>query len=93
MIATRSLMDPQRTDSRSPGGIGADPPPTGDHVGDGVTSETAAVITVDRVADAVRWPSALYIARQSVITSVGLSVGAMAVAAAGYLPPVAGALF
>ena len=63
-----------------------------------VSSETAdAVITVDRVdrvADAVHaGRRALYIARQSVLTGMGLSIAAMAVAAAGYLPPVAGALF
>ena len=62
-----------------------------------VSSETAdAVITVDRVdrvADAVHaGRRALYIARQSVLTGMGLSMAAMAVAAAGYLPPVAGAL-
>lgn len=63
-----------------------------------VSSETAdAVITVDRidrVADAVHaGRRALFIARQSVLTAMGLSLAAMAVAAAGYLPPVAGALF
>jgi heavy metal translocating P-type ATPase len=63
-----------------------------------VSSETAdAVITVDRVdrvADAVHaGRRALYIARQSVLTGMGLSMTAMAAAAAGYLPPVAGALF
>ena len=63
-----------------------------------VSSETAdAVITVDRVdrvADAVHaGRRALYIARQSVLTGMGLSTAAMAVAAAGYLPPIAGALF
>jgi P-type E1-E2 ATPase len=63
-----------------------------------VSSETAdAVITVDRVdrvADAVHaGRRALYIARQSVLTGMGLSFAAMAVAAAGYLQPVAGALF
>jgi heavy metal translocating P-type ATPase len=63
-----------------------------------VSSETAdAVITVDRVdrvADAVHaGRRALYIARQSVLTGMGLSMAAMAVAAAGYLPPIAGALF
>ena len=62
-----------------------------------VSSETAdAVITVDRidrVADAVHTGRrALQIARQSVIAGMGLSLVAMAVAAAGYLPPVAGAL-
>ena len=62
-----------------------------------VSSETAdAVITVDRVdrvADAVHTGRrSLFIARQSVLTGMGLSVAAMLVAAAGYLPPVAGAL-
>ena len=63
-----------------------------------VSSETAdAVITVDRVdrvADAVHTGRrALFIARQSVLAGMGLSIAAMAVAAAGYLPPVAGAIF
>ena len=63
-----------------------------------VSSETAdAVITVDRidrVADAVHTGRrSLHIARQSVLAGMGLSVAAMAVAAAGYLTPVAGALF
>ena len=63
-----------------------------------VSSETAdAVITVDRVdrvADAVHTGRrALRIARQSVLAGMGLSIAAMGVAAAGYLPPVAGALF
>jgi heavy metal translocating P-type ATPase len=63
-----------------------------------VSSETAdAVITVDRVdriADAVHTGRrALHIARQSVLAGMGLSLIAMAVAAFGYLPPVAGALF
>jgi heavy metal translocating P-type ATPase len=63
-----------------------------------VSSETAdAVITVDRVdrvADAVHTGRrALHIARQSVLAGMGLSLAAMAVAAAGYLPPLAGALF
>jgi heavy metal translocating P-type ATPase len=63
-----------------------------------VTSETAdAVITVDRidrVADAVHTGRrSLHIARQSVLAGMGLSLAAMAVAAAGYLTPVAGALF
>ena len=62
-----------------------------------VSSETAdAVITVDRidrVADAVHTGRrALFIARQSVLTGMGLSLAAMGIAAAGYLPPVAGAL-
>jgi heavy metal translocating P-type ATPase len=63
-----------------------------------VSSATAdAVITVDRVdrvADALHTGRrSLHIARQSVLVGMGLSLGAMAVAAAGYLPPVAGALF
>jgi heavy metal translocating P-type ATPase len=63
-----------------------------------VSSETAdAVITVDRVdrvADAVHTGRrALFIARQSVLAGMGLSIAAMGVAAAGHLPPVAGALF
>ena len=63
-----------------------------------VSSQTAdAVITVDRVdrvADAVHaGRRALFIARQSVLAGMGLSLAAMVVAAAGYLPPVAGALF
>ena len=63
-----------------------------------VSSETAdAVITVDRidrVADAVHTGRrSLHIARQSVLAGMGLSLAAMAVAAAGYLTPVAGALF
>jgi len=63
-----------------------------------VSSETAdAVITVDRVdrvADAVHaGRRAVHIARQSVIAGMGLSLAAMLVAALGYLPPVAGAIF
>lgn len=62
-----------------------------------VSSETAdAVITVDRigrVADAIHiGRRSLFIARQSVLAGMGLSIAAMFVAAAGYLPPVAGAL-
>ncbi len=62
-----------------------------------VSSQTAdAVITVDRidsVADAVHaGRRALFIARQSVLVGMGLSFVAMGFAAAGYLPPVAGAL-
>jgi heavy metal translocating P-type ATPase len=61
------------------------------------SSETAdAVILVDRVdriPDAIRISRrALYIARQSVLVGLGLSLAAMGVAAAGYLPPVEGAL-
>jgi heavy metal translocating P-type ATPase len=63
-----------------------------------VSSETAdAVITVDRVdrvADALHvGRRALHIARESVLGGMGLSFAAMEVAAAGYLAPVAGALF
>ena len=63
-----------------------------------VAADTAdAVITVDRidrVADAVHaGRRSLHIARQSVQVGMGLSVAAMVVAAFGYLPPVAGALF
>lgn len=62
-----------------------------------VASETAdAVITVDRVdrvADAVGiGRRTLSIARQSILAGMGLSFVAMGFAAAGYLPPVAGAL-
>lgn len=62
-----------------------------------VSSETAdAVILVDRVdriAEAVRVSRrALYIARQSVLLGIGASLVAMGFAAAGFLPPVAGAL-
>jgi heavy metal translocating P-type ATPase len=63
-----------------------------------VSSETAdaviAVDRIDRVADAIHaGRRALHIARQSVLAGMGLSLAAMGVAAAGYLPPVAGALF
>jgi P-type E1-E2 ATPase len=63
-----------------------------------VSSETAdAVITVDRVdrvADAIHTGRrSLRIARQSVLVGMGLSIAAMGVAALGYLPPLAGALF
>ncbi len=62
-----------------------------------VSSETAdAVITVDRVdrvADAIHaGRRSLLIARQSVVVGMGLSLTAMGVAAAGYLPPLTGAL-
>jgi cation transport ATPase len=63
-----------------------------------VSSETADVVIVvdrvDRVVDALRiGRRSLAIARQSVVAGLALSVGAMVVAAFGYLPPVAGALF
>jgi heavy metal translocating P-type ATPase len=63
-----------------------------------VSSQTADVVIVvdrvDRVADAVRiGRRSLGIAKQSVVTGLVLSTGAMVAAALGYLPPVAGALF
>ena len=62
-----------------------------------VSSETADVVVVvdraDRIPFTVRvGRRSLGIARQSVIFGLGLSVGAMVVAAFGYLPPVWGAL-
>ena len=65
--------------------------------GSTVSAETAdAVIVVDRLdplADAMRRSRrALRIARRSVLAGMGLSIAAMGVAAAGYLPPLAGAL-
>ncbi|HET6601677.1 MAG TPA: heavy metal translocating P-type ATPase [Gaiella sp.] len=63
-----------------------------------VSSEAADVVIVidraDRIPFAVRvGRRSLHIARQSVVAGLGLSVGAMGVAALGYLPPVWGALF
>lgn len=62
-----------------------------------VSSETADAVVlvdrVDRVADAIRISRrSLSIARQSVLVGLGLSFAAMGVAAAGFLPPVEGAL-
>jgi P-type E1-E2 ATPase len=62
-----------------------------------VSSETADVVItvdrIDRVADAVHvGRRAVVIARQSVFAGMGLSLAAMAVAATGHLPPLAGAL-
>ena len=62
-----------------------------------VSSETADAVVlvdrVDRVADAIKISRrALHIARQSVLVGLALSLAAMGVAAAGYLPPVEGAL-
>ena len=62
-----------------------------------ISSDTAdAVIVVDRidrVATAIQiGRRALGIARQSVLFGIGLSLVAMGFAAAGYLPPIAGAL-
>jgi heavy metal translocating P-type ATPase len=63
-----------------------------------VSSETADVVIVvdraDRIPFSIRvGRRSLGIARESVIVGLGLSVGAMVVAAFGYLPPVWGALF
>lgn len=63
-----------------------------------VSAKTAdAVITlerVDRLGDALHaGRRGLHIAHQSVLAGMALSLPAMGVAAAGYLPPVAGALF
>jgi cation transport ATPase len=60
-------------------------------------AETADVVIVedriDRVVDAVRiGRRSLRIARESVLAGIGLSMLGMAVAALGYLPPVAGAI-
>jgi heavy metal translocating P-type ATPase len=62
-----------------------------------ISSETADAVVlvdrVDRVADAIRISRrALFIARQSVLAGIALSLLAMGAAAAGYLPPVEGAL-
>jgi heavy metal translocating P-type ATPase len=63
-----------------------------------VSSEAADVVIVidraDRIPFAVRvGRRSLHIARQSVVAGLALSVGAMGVAALGYLPPIWGALF
>ena len=63
-----------------------------------VSSETADVVIVveraDRVPLTIRvGQRSLHIAQQSVVAGLALSVGAMFVAAFGYLPPVWGALF
>jgi P-type E1-E2 ATPase len=63
-----------------------------------VSSETADVVVVvdraDRIPLSLRvGRRSLRIARESVVVGLGLSVGAMVVAALGYLPPVWGALF
>ncbi|HMM49875.1 MAG TPA: heavy metal translocating P-type ATPase, partial [Miltoncostaeaceae bacterium] len=64
----------------------------------GASAEAAdavvAIDRIDRVAEAVEiGRRSLHIARQSVLVGIGLSVGAMIVAAFGYLPPLGGALF
>jgi P-type E1-E2 ATPase len=63
-----------------------------------ISSEAADVVVVsddaDRITLAIRIARrSLHIARQSVVVGLGLSIGAMFVAAFGYLPPVWGALF
>jgi P-type E1-E2 ATPase len=63
-----------------------------------ISSETAdVVITVDdasRIALSLQiGRRSLHIARESVVLGLGLSAGAMLVAALGYLPPVWGGLF
>lgn len=63
-----------------------------------ISSETADVVVtvdrIDRIVDAILIGRRSFsIARQSVVFGLGLSVGAMVVAALGYLPPVWGALF
>jgi P-type E1-E2 ATPase len=62
-----------------------------------VSSQAADAVVlvdrVDRVADAIRiGRRSVFIARQSVLAGIALSLVAMGVAAAGYLPPVEGAL-
>lgn len=62
------------------------------------SSDAADVVLVvdrlDRLIDGVRVARrARRIALQSILAGMGLSVAGMAIAAAGYLPPVAGALF
>lgn len=65
--------------------------------GSTASSEAAdVVLTVDRLdhlGDALRIAHrAIFIARQSVVVGMGLSIAAMSVAAAGWLPPTFGAL-
>ena len=65
--------------------------------GSTASSEAADVILIvdhlDRLGDALRIAQrALVIARQSVVVGMGLSIAAMGVAAAGWLPPTFGAL-
>jgi heavy metal translocating P-type ATPase len=65
--------------------------------GSTVSAEAADAVIVgsriDRLGEAVRIATrALYVARQSVLAGMALSLAAMGVAAAGYLPPLAGAL-
>ncbi len=63
-----------------------------------VSSETADVVItvdrIDRVADAIMiGRRTVRIARQSVVSGIGLSMCGMALAAAGWLAPVTGAIF
>ncbi|MEZ4412119.1 MAG: heavy metal translocating P-type ATPase [Gemmatimonadales bacterium] len=65
--------------------------------GGGITAEAADIVILaddlGRVADAIetsRWT--MRIARQSIWAGLGLSGAAMVVAAAGYIPPIAGAV-
>lgn len=65
--------------------------------GGGIAAESADVVLLvddlDRVPEAVEiGRRTLRIARQSIVAGLGLSAVAMAAAAAGFLPPVAGAL-
>jgi len=65
--------------------------------GGGITAEAADVVLLNddpsHVAEVIRiGRCTLRIARQSIRVGLGLSAAAMLVAAAGYLPPVAGAL-
>ena len=64
------------------------------HVASEAADAVIAVDRIDRVARAVAiGRRSIRIARQSVIAGLGLSIIGMAFAAAGYLPPVAGAIF
>jgi heavy metal translocating P-type ATPase len=65
--------------------------------GGGITAEAADIVIladdIGRVADAIetsRWT--MRIARQSIWAGLGMSGAAMLVAAAGYIPPIAGAV-
>jgi heavy metal translocating P-type ATPase len=65
--------------------------------GAGAASQAAGVVVLldrlDRIAEALAISQRTWrIARQSIMVGMGLSVAAMLVAAAGYLPPLAGAL-
>ena len=65
--------------------------------GGGITAEAADIVILNddlgRVAEAIDISRrTLRIARQSIWAGLGLSAGAMVIAAAGYVPPVAGAL-